>query len=207
MNRLRSYHDYREMLQEEFENRLKRNPRYSLRAFARDLDASPSRINEVLNYKRGLSRVLASRMAKNLGLTKQETEIFLHQVDATHGRGPAVRARAKKFLKKSRDTRTPALQVDTFKIIADWYHYAILELTKVSGFQSNAAWIAERLDLPVTVIDPAVRRLMRLGLLVDHGGAWVAADSQTFSTNNVPSSGLKKHHEQILQKAQKSIYL
>jgi transcriptional regulator with XRE-family HTH domain len=44
-----------------------RNPAFSLRAFARKLEMSPSAISELLNGKRRVSRKLASRIVGNLG--------------------------------------------------------------------------------------------------------------------------------------------
>jgi len=47
--------DYREILRFQFHLRRLRNPRYSLRAFARDCKISPSRISEVFNQHNHLS--------------------------------------------------------------------------------------------------------------------------------------------------------
>src|SRR2546430_13739191 len=51
--------DYRRVLRKELESRCRTSPRYSLRAFARDLKISPSRLSEILSGKQGLSRAAA----------------------------------------------------------------------------------------------------------------------------------------------------
>jgi uncharacterized protein (TIGR02147 family) len=198
--------DYRETLREAYEARLARNPKYSLRAFARDLGLAPSRIVEVLQYKRGLSRAGGARIARGLGLQAKETETFLNLIDSVHGRSELVRSRASKALREARAKDDSALRLDLFKLIADWYHYAILELTAVDGFESNEDWIAARLGVSKTVIAGAIERLKRLGLLVEEDGVWKARDEMTYSTTDIPSEGLRRHHEQILAKAKDAIY-
>ena len=48
--------DYRDILSDQFNVRRKVNARYSLRAFARDMSISPSRLSEVISGKGDLSR-------------------------------------------------------------------------------------------------------------------------------------------------------
>ncbi len=57
----------RSFLRLEFERRLKRNPRYSLRAFARQIGLQPARLSYVLSGKHGLSRDAAALIASRLG--------------------------------------------------------------------------------------------------------------------------------------------
>jgi uncharacterized protein (TIGR02147 family) len=199
--------DYREILREEYELRARKNPLYSLRAFARDLGVAPSRIVEVLNYKRGLSRVAASRMAKNLGLNELETETFLNLVDSVHGRSKQVRGRAATALKLFHCSEANTLQYDAFELISDWYNYAVLELIGLANFKNNRSWIARRLDIPEAVVDSVLDRLKRVGLLVEERGKLRAVEAMTFSTNGIPSEGLKTHHTQILDKAKAAVYL
>jgi uncharacterized protein (TIGR02147 family) len=50
-------------------------------------------------------------------------------------------------------------------VIVDWYHFAILELTRLDEFQCDSRWIARVLDISVDEVNLAVQRLIRLGLL------------------------------------------
>lgn len=47
--------DYRNLLKEKLSKRLSLNPKYSLRAFARDLSISSGQLSLVLNGKKGIS--------------------------------------------------------------------------------------------------------------------------------------------------------
>ena len=48
---------------------------------------------------------------------------------------------------------------DVFSYMSDWYHLAILELTFVKGFKSEAKWMSRRLGISEAEVKPAVDRL------------------------------------------------
>ncbi|WP_413291098.1 helix-turn-helix transcriptional regulator [Bdellovibrio sp. HCB337] len=62
-----------------FNERKEKNPRYSLRAFARSLGVSSGQLSEILSGKRPLSHKLARRISIALALTEDESQklIFL----------------------------------------------------------------------------------------------------------------------------------
>lgn len=133
--------DYRSILKAELAKRCGANPRYSQRAFARDLDLSPSRLSEILSRRYGLSRVAAQGIAKRIGLAKEECRRFLDLVESEHARSKVAREAAKDRLNS--DSEQSQLQMDAFAIVSDWYHFAILELTCLKDFVSDNRWIAK----------------------------------------------------------------
>jgi hypothetical protein len=64
--------ELRERLRREFSKRLERNPRYSLRAFARSLSVHHTTLTRVLVGRRGLSRSMLNRLCAKLGCTAAE---------------------------------------------------------------------------------------------------------------------------------------
>lgn len=68
--------DFRSFLQDELEKRCKKNPRFSLRAFARTLEVEPSALSKILHGKRALTPKMLMRMASQLGLPDNEIERF-----------------------------------------------------------------------------------------------------------------------------------
>ena len=137
---------YREWLKQEFSDRCRRNPRYSLRAFARDLLFLPSRLSDVLNGKQGLSAKTASQLARRLGLSQAETQEFIALVEAEDARSITQRTLAQAQLEqmKARPSAFQGLDADTFAVISDWHHFALLELVTLDGFQPNRNWISRR---------------------------------------------------------------
>lgn len=64
--------DSREWLKEELELRRVRNPRFSLRAFARKVSLSPGHLSDLMSGNRLLTREVAVRLARGLGLPEEE---------------------------------------------------------------------------------------------------------------------------------------
>lgn len=63
-----------------FNDRKEKNPRYSLRAFARSLGVSSGQLSEILSGKRPLSHKLARRISIALALTEEESHKLIHLV-------------------------------------------------------------------------------------------------------------------------------
>lgn len=198
--------DYRLILREELEMRCGKNPRYSLRAFARDLGITSSRLSEVLSGRYGLSRGAAQKVAQQLGWSDSEVNLFCDLVDAEHARAKQTRESARARLASS-PPGYQQLTLDAFQVISDWYHYAILELVAVEGFVNTPRWIAQRLNLSDHVVIAAVERLKRLELLEEKNGRLVATDAFTATPSDMPSSALKKFHQQLLEKALTALHL
>lgn len=78
--------NFRDILKAELEKRQLRNPRYSLRSFARDLGLSAPRLSDVLRGRYGLSRGVAESLAEKLKLPEEEAAYFCDLVEASHGR-------------------------------------------------------------------------------------------------------------------------
>ena len=201
-------HDYRSLLKREYEQRSEKNPLYSLRAFARDLSISPSRISEIFNQKSGLSRKAAERLSLTMGFNPYEKEIFCTLVESQHARSFARRELAKlKFKKLQANMEFEDLTMDTFHVISDWYHLAIVELTYLKNFRSNSAWIAKTLGISQTQTKLAIERLKKLNLLIeDKKGNFRAQNEFNASPNGIPSEAIKKCHQQMLEKAIGAIY-
>lgn len=63
-----------------FNERKDKNPRYSLRAFARSLGVSSGQLSEILSGKRPLSHKLARRISIALALTEDESQKLIQLV-------------------------------------------------------------------------------------------------------------------------------
>jgi uncharacterized protein (TIGR02147 family) len=200
--------DYRNILKEELESRFQRNSHYSLRAFARDLGVSPARLSDSLAGRAGFSTTVADQIAKKLGFGKEEREYFCTLVEMNHARSKSQRAAAAEklqSLKSNVSSDYQQVQIDSFKVISDWHHFAILELTAIDGFKSEAQWIADQLEISVFSVEQAIERLIRLDLLEKKKDVLVATEARTASPSGIPSDAIKKFHTQVLEKAMNAI--
>jgi uncharacterized protein (TIGR02147 family) len=200
--------NYRDILRDQLNVRIKANPRYSLRAFARDLNVAPSRLSEILNGKQGLSKESALKLAKKLGFTKEEIAIFCDLVESIHARSRLSQDVAKVRLQKHLiDQSYKSLQVDAFTAVSDWYHFAIIQLMKLDGFQSDPDWIAQKLEINRSEVIAALERLARLELIEIHGKQYRTNQDYVSSPDGVPADAIKKFHKQILEKATASMFM
>ncbi len=183
---------FRRYLQDELVKRAKKNPSFSIRAFARQLQVEPSALAQILGEKRKLTDRMCERLAARLGLSPRKVQTLM-----------------KRELVGAEDSFRgfKRIQEDAFRVIADWYYYAILELTRTVDFQGNINWIAQTLGLSTAEAHTAVERLKRLGYLkINEQGAWVDAMGSAQNLGNEYSApAFREHQKQLLKKAIEAI--
>ena len=198
--------DYRLIIRDQFNYRCKANPRYSLRAFARDLNISCARLSLILNGKRGLSVAAAQKIAVKLSFSESETSMFCDLVQSKHARSQAAKEIAiTRLQSKQADIQGRTLQLDAFKVISDWHHFAILQLMHLKQFQSNVTWISKALEIQHTQTEEALERLTRLGLIKKEDENYQLLQDYIDTPDEVPSEAIRKFHRQILEKAMTAI--
>ena len=142
---------FRQLLQEELAKRCARNPRYSLRAFARYVSLDHSTVSQLLRGRRRFTPRAIERMGARLSLPPEMITQFVELE-----RVPAESWTARELRQLSRDAAVS---------VAEWHHHAILELTRLASFKPDVRWISRVLDVPVDDVNVAITRLARLGLL------------------------------------------
>jgi transcriptional regulator with XRE-family HTH domain len=135
---------FRAHLQKEFDKRVKANPKYSLRAFAKFLGTDVSRLSKILRNQRPMSVELIEQFGTRLKLKPTLIE---------HYRAHAVSLKNARHL--GRDETTDSLQItqDSFDVIADPIHYEILEAMKLKNFRPEVQWISQKIRAHPTQID------------------------------------------------------
>jgi uncharacterized protein (TIGR02147 family) len=199
--------DYRTFLKTTLTERGKTRDGYSLRGFSGKIGVSNSYLSEVLSAKKSLSMELAFKIAVKLDLTEVETQYLCFLVQLEQEKDPSFREEISKRLNALNPKRkTHDLSVDLFKAIADWYHYAILELTYLTGFRLDAASASKKLGISKVEADVALERLERLELLEkDEKGRYQKTQSYVLAQSQIPNGALKQFHRQILEKAIESL--
>lgn len=200
-----TYHD---LLSEEFTKRKSINSAYSLRSYARDLGISAPRLSQVMNRKQGLSLEAASSIVERLKLSDDKKLWFCSSVGALHARSSKERNEFRsKIQTYQRETKQfTEIEVEYFKVISDWYHFAILELTYTKDFQNDPVWIAERLGITEDEAVSAIARMKGLKLLSEENGTLKDVFQFLATSNDIPSASIKKFHTQILKKATEALY-
>jgi uncharacterized protein (TIGR02147 family) len=193
---------YRAILQRSFDRRKQRNQRYSLRAMARDLTLSPSFLSDLFHGKAGVSVDSAARMAKAMGLNPDEQLEFCDLVEMAHGRNASMRTLAELRQKmRQLEHGLDSLRLETFRLISEWYHFAILEVLKLKSARHSVLWLSKRLNIEVEVVSKAIERLELLGFLVRKDSRWQVCTPRLQVGDELPSSVVRHYHGQMLEKS------
>lgn len=183
--------DFKNYLQEELILRCKKNPAYSLRSFARTLGVSPSFLSKLLNGQRRITDKVFNKITTNLNLEPDFVSSFKADNAAT----------------TEPEMRFNNLHLEYFKIISDWYHYALLELTHIKGFKNEPEWIAAKLGITVNQIKAAIERLLHLELLeIKNGELRPTSGGNTTTRNEFTDLAFKKMQDDLLKKAITSLW-
>jgi len=194
---------YSSMLREELIVRCRKNPSYSARAMARDMGISPAYLSQVLSHKKMLNEDRAFHIAQALKWDLKKSRVFTTLVRFESAKDPKTKEIILDELNKIRGSQKIAfydLQLDSFRIISDWYHFAILELTCIKGFRSNPHWIANKLGITPSETVQAIERLKRLDLLKETNRR-ITKTKEDYTTPSAPSAAIRGFHRQILEKA------
>lgn len=178
---------FRTVMVGQFQAARLRNPNFSLRAFSKRVGLSSSAVSEIFSGKRRVSRKLAERVLMTL---QQEPEV-IQQVMSAFDKVEKSKPGTELYYK--------TLAIETYAVISEWHHYAILNLTETSDFVSEAGWIANRLGLQTSVVEGAVNRLVALGLLKWEQGRLSRTEKRLSSTDDVASIAVKKAHKSDFQ--------
>lgn len=196
-----------EILTNEFSRRQNHNPKYSMRAYARDLNLGPSRLSEILQGKQGLSQKKAVELAKSLNLSKLENDYFITLVESQFSRSKAGREAAKTRLKKFNFMTEVKQSLEVFEAISKWEHLAILELLLLKKNKITTKWIATHLDISEVQVKEAINRLLGLGLVEKSGNILKRVSDEYFVwPTEIPSLSIKNYHKDVLKKSIEKLF-
>ena len=174
-----------------------KNPRYSLRAFSKKLDLSPTALSEVLNGRRPVTRKMTQKVVDRLMLPPAERSRLLALVEK----------------KKSGSSQSGVVEMDRvllesdqYHSIAEWFHYGILSLAETVDFQSEPKWIASRLGITEAQVKRALERLVRLGAIqLGPQGKINLTGKYYTSSDDVLNLSLRRSHATTLDLARESL--
>jgi uncharacterized protein (TIGR02147 family) len=200
---------YRKYLTCELADRVAKNPLYSLRAFARDLELAPTSLSQVLSGRKNLSQERAIRIAERLELNPPEVEYLSLLVQQDKAKSPKLREMlAEKVASHKPPHDKENLSLEYFRIISDWYHYAIRSLTDLPDADMTPQKVGERLGISRFEAEAAIQRLLDLNLLEKdpkNSSRLRKTKTHVLATTKVPNQAFQKYHRQMLNLAAKSL--
>lgn len=206
--RVSQFMDYKQYLKSELKSRLQKNPNYSLRSFAQFLEVSPSHLSRVINGQKKISATLASKLSLKLKHGSTDTQHFADLVHYELTDNDEIKSKLlEKISRRASKNAQKILTVENFKAVSEWYHFAIIGLTKLNGFQANSKWISQRLGISELECEIALDRLFHLEMLKIEDGKVVENTEGKMSTvDDIASLAIKKNHEQNIDKSKISLF-
>jgi uncharacterized protein (TIGR02147 family) len=187
---MRSAHEF---LNHEFQRRKEKNPNFSLRAFAKWLNISPAQLSQMLAGKRPVTLNSLKKIVVRVGLSPGETKTLMNSLLAE-----------KSFIESPRQKLARNLKNDQFCLIADWYHFAILSLTRTAGAKADPRWVARRLGISIVQAHKALLLMERLGILQTKP-EFKQVGELLDVVSEIPSEAIQKYHKQNLNLAAEKI--
>jgi uncharacterized protein (TIGR02147 family) len=190
--------DYRQFLRSELLRRQKANAGYSLRAFSKHLSVSPAQLSQVLSGKRTLTGKAALKIAEKLALSPSERKqllesIFQQRLEVLVPPGEGTQAEREE------------LEEESFRVVSDWYHFAMLSLFEIPGAKADPRWIGNRLGISALEAAGAFKRLKKLGLVSTEGKRIVLSQKAVKVDPKHRSAAVVRFHQQILARASSKI--
>lgn len=177
--------DAARLLKNELAERKARNSNYSLRAFAQNIGISPAQLSQLLSGKRNFTADMLAQIATALHLSPDEERSLMTRT----------------LLEKSKvlpeEKRKRQLEEDEFRLIAEWYHFAILSLARIRNAKADPFWISDRLGISAAEAREALERLRRLKIL-DEGKTLKQISEPLNVVSDVPSRAIQAYHNRML---------
>lgn len=144
----------REILIEDFAQRKNKNPNFSLRSYALWLKISPAQLSQILSGKRPVTNKTLKKITDRLDMSPLEKKFLwnAHMKDL-------------QILDSQQEKKVLKIEEDQFRLISDWYHFAILSLTKTKNAKADPRWVAQRLGIKVDEAHQALLRLEKMKIL------------------------------------------
>jgi uncharacterized protein (TIGR02147 family) len=193
-----SYESFRSFLTDEFAQRTKRNGLYSLRAFARDLNMSHSRLSEFLSKKSPISARSGQTICKALSLAQEECAYLIDLIQCEFHPNESVRASAREAAKQKRQTRLIVSKGDGPDLLENWYDLSLIVFLTLPRPMPMPE-VAERLGLDEKTVTEAAGRLERAAFIERDGAGWKKSHAFVKFESGVPSPHYKAYHEAFLR--------
>lgn len=190
---------FKQLLQSELIRRCNKNSHYSLRAYAKSLGLSHATLSSILSGKRPLTKKSIIKLSLALNLGQSKMNFYLAELNSGQNENKTS---------LSAKIQHQQITLDTFAAISDWYHDAILELTRVKNFIPDVRWIAKSLGISRSEARIAIERLQRLDLLeITAVGRWndLSRNNTTNITNDITNIALKKLQNKVLQQSAEAL--
>ncbi len=194
-----------------FQYRKALNPSFSYALWARRLGVkSPATLHMVTKGRRNPGKNLVVKFKKDLALATDEARYFEILIELKKNKrnlAPSL------DLMKELESRHPEkgfklIEHDQFRLISNWYCWALLEMVTLPGFKEDPQWIVEKFEYAVSDADirEALSTMERMQLLGRDRNRRLMRTSKPLKTSSDKSNeAIQQFHSQTLKNALHSL--
>lgn len=183
----------------------------NLKAWANRLGyKSPSSLTMVIRGQRLPSFDMITSLVQDLGLNSRERKYFelLVKLEKLKRKKKDPQEVLEQLSKLNTVQSKHSVGLKEFSLISEWYFLAIKQLIQTDNFIEDEDWIYRRLRKKVTPaqIKRALETLEELGITGrDESGRLIVQTQGLVTSNDVPSSAIKRHHYGMINRALEAI--
>ncbi len=195
-----------QLLSEELESRSQKNPRYSLRAFAKTLGTSHAYISQVLRDQRKLSVDKGSQIAKILRWDREKTTYFLNLLSLDKAKTQELRARIQREIEENPMSAPYFSKVreEHWDLLLQWPCAALWSRIDITGLKEPLSQIAEEYRVPEVRLGEALQKFIRYGYLRREKNVFVKIVPH-LHFGDVPNQIVRQFQKTCLTRAQTAL--
>lgn len=191
----------RQIIQNEFKRLQGKNPKFSLRSFAKKIQLHPSLVSKILTGKGSITLTTFAKICSALRLESEEIQKITHH----------LRKRNLRILNGLPTNKIAGvytlLKDEQLEVLSHWKYFAILSLFETQKFDGTLKNIQTQLGLTSSAALEGVSRLIRLGLLenseLPHTYRITGKNFET--TTDIPHALIRKFLNDGLKLAQSAL--
>ena len=197
--------DYRQYLQEYYNERKAQNPAFSYEVFARKAGfKSKGFLHHILTGKRNLSKNALFAIATAMQLDEKAFSFFQNMVAFNQAKSPGEKAFFfKKLMEASPKSPAKLLQEGFYEFYSNWYYNTIRELITLVRFKEDYAFLGSLLNPPVSAAQAkkAVQLLLQLGLVEKTRTGYKATHQAITTGDEAQEMATRDFHQQNMDLA------
>lgn len=170
---------------------------------------SQALLSMVMNGKRPLTAKQAMQVSVLLGLDRAQAEQLLEwtllALPANAKRTGRVESARARRAERVAQALFEDLGLEKFRVISQWHHVAILDLSTTRGFRDDPNWIAQRLGIETGEARTAIERLESLGLLTLQRGVLRKSREKVFFPTSRSAPEIRSFHQQMIERAREEL--
>ena len=200
-----------ELLNRALARQKRRNPRYSVRALARDLKLSPTYVRDLLMGKKNLPESRFQSVTKALGMDplamQALREAMLHE---TLKKKTESRVSLENILEKKNTPGKTHLSLNytegtlsEFSLLGPWYRMVILDWVTCDNFDPDPQVMSRRLKISAHLAERALVELAKAGFIEMRNGKWHKRHQKIHFPTTRSKPSVRNYHKTMIEKAVK----